>query len=328
MKRSLVGIGIALLSWELAGCISHTRGDEDAGVAPDAAAAPDAYVFDRCDGCSPAPDAPGGPCADQDARGEGACDAVLGYAWRSGGCWSVTGCTCVGGDCGSLAATPEACLESHASCARYCGGFAEVAGCLPGEYCDYPEGSFCGGDDSAGICTPRPTECPDPGGIPVCGCDGVEYLADCSAYLAGTDVRSVGPCVTTSAYDTAMAEADCGPADGPAWTITLTTDRASCDETRSDGSIVLSLWHALERDAPGTTYTLGEGFAGDGQAQICGAPGDPCAVATGTFSFSVFAVGEVARFDFDVRTADGRRFAATDVEIARFWCRTTSPGCG
>jgi len=36
----------------------------------------------------------------------------------------------------------------------------------------------------------------------------------------------------------------------------------------------------------------------------------------------------LARFDFDVRTADGRRFAERDVEIARWWCGLTSPGCG
>jgi hypothetical protein len=304
------------------GCMTHTRGD-DAGVSPDA------YIFDRCDGCSPARDTPADPCADQDARGEGPCDAELGYVWRSGGCWPISGCSCVGADCSALAPTADACLTEHARCDRFCGGLAEVDGCLSNEFCDYPDGSFCGGDtESTGVCTARPDACPDPGGVPVCGCDGREYLADCSAYLAGTDIRNEGPCVTTAAYDTAMAEADCGPADGPAWTLTLATDRTACDETRTDGSIRISVWHALEGDMPGTVYDLGEGFAADGQAVICGRPGEPCAVATGTFTFSVFAVGEVARFSFEVRTTDGRRFAQSDVEVALWWCRTTSPGCG
>jgi hypothetical protein len=327
MERSLVArlgsvlVLLAPLALGAAGCMTHTRAD-------DAGASPDAHVVGGCDGCSGGRDTPPDPCASRDARGEGACEAELGYVWLGGGCWPISGCSCVGADCASLAPTAEACLAEHASCDRFCGGLAEVDGCLPNEYCDYPDGSFCGGDDSGGLCRARPTECPDPGGILVCGCDGNEYIGECAANLVGVDVASEGPCVTTHAYDTVMAEADCGPADGPAWTITLTTDRTTCDETRSDGSLQISVWHALERAAPETTYTLRTDFTGDGSASICGVPGEPCAQAEGTIVFHVFAAGEVARFDFDLRTADGRRFAESNVEVARFWCRTTSPGCG
>jgi hypothetical protein len=309
-----------------AGCMSHTRSDTDAAVSPDS---PVPFASDGCpgyDGCGWTP--PIGVCRDQDARGEGPCEAEIGFVWRSGACWSISGCSCVGADCGSLPTTAEECITAHLACERVCGGRAQAEGCLESEFCDYPSGSFCGGDDSSGVCTPRPIDCPDPGGVPVCGCDGNEYLTECSAYLVGTDIRELGPCVATSAYDTARADRDCAPADGPAWRITLTTERASCDVEPTDGSIVLSLWHALETEAPGSSYELGADFASDGQALICGRPGEPCATATGTFSFSVFAVGEVARFDFDVRTADGRRFAERDVEIARWWCGLTSPGCG
>lgn len=328
--RSLLFFSLSLAPAVLVGCMTHTRGDEaDAGPSVDAYAR-----LEPCDGCSPPRDTPepdaffDATCTDQDARGEGPCEAELGYVWRSGACWPISGCSCEGADCGALATTAEECIADHASCDRLCGGLAEVAGCGDDEYCDYPDGSFCGGDDSTGICRPRPTECSEPGGVPACGCDGVDYVFDCTAYLAGTDIREYGPCVTTHAYDTAKADRDCAPADGPAWTITLTTDRATCDEERSDGSLQLSVWHALESATPEIEYRLGHDFTGDGQALVCGRPGEPCATAEGTIVFHVFAAGEVARFDFDVRTSDGRRFAETNVEVARFWCRLEGPGCG
>lgn len=311
----------------LTGCLSHTRDAADAARAADAADTADAGAASP-DSSAPDAQAAEPSCRDQDARGEGGCEVELGYVWRDGACWSISGCSCTGGDCGALADTQAACLEAHRSCTRACGGFAGLASCLAGEYCDYPDGSFCGGDDSPGLCAPRPTECPDPSGSEVCGCDGESYLSDCWARLAGTDVHEPGACVTTRAYDTARADSACGPTDGPAWTITLTSDRSSCDVEPVDGSILLFVWEALETATPGTVYALGGDVAGDGQAMICARPGEPCAPATGTVSFSVFTVGELARFDFDVRTRDGRRFAQSGVEIARWWCDVAFPGCG
>lgn len=252
--------------------------------------------------------------------------SLLGCATFASGCLSHTRDD--PSDAGAMTRADAApSLADGGSALRSCGGFAELA-CGPSEYCDYPDGSFCGGDDRTGVCRPRPTDCLEPGGVTVCGCDGTEYIGECAAMLAGTDVARIGPCVTTSAYDTAMAEPTCAPADGPAWLFTLTTDRATCDDTRTDGSIQISVWHALETATPGTVYELGESFASDGQALVCGAPGTPCALATGSFWFSVFAEGEVARISFDIRTADGRRFAETDLEVALFWCRLGFVGCG
>ncbi len=310
------------------GCMTHTRGDEvDAGPPVDAYA-----HIEPCDGCSAPRDTPepdaffDTTCTDQDARGEGPCEAELGYVWRGGGCVSISGCSCEGADCDDLATSLEECLAEHASCDRICGGFAEI-GCGPTEYCDFPDGSFCGGDDSTGVCRPRPTLCSEPGGVPACGCDGVDYLFDCNAYVAGTDIREYGPCVTTHAYDTAKADRVCGPGDEHSWQITLTTARTSCDEAADDGSIEITVWRELERETPGTVFELGEDFGRDGVVRICGRAGEPCATAEGTFSFSVFAAGEVARFSFDVRTEDGRRFAETEMELARFWCALGDPGC-
>ena len=306
------------------GCSSHRLSDGDA---VDAGAMPiDSSVVISTDMARS--DAGASICAPQDARGEGACRAIFGYVWQGRGCSLIGGCRCVGADCASLAGSAEECIAAHATCERYCGGLAEVDGCLPTELCDYPEGSFCGGDDSQGVCRARPLDCPDPGGVTMCGCDRNEYSGECAANFAGVDVARVGPCVTSSAYRTAKAERSCGPTDGPAWSITLTTARNTCDEVRTDGAITFTVWTDLESAAPGTIYSLGGGIGDDGFASVCGAPGAPCATATGTVVFHVFAAGEVARFDYDLRTDDGRRFAETDVEIARFWCGVDSPGCG
>ncbi len=327
MTRALfTALSLSLVT-AAAGCISHERGD-DAGAGDAGPGEPWRDCACGIPDAPPPPDAFDPVCGREDARGEGACRAVLGYAWHDGNCWSVTGCECVGADCGSLAPTPEACIAAHASCERICGGFAEVNACLPTEYCDYPDGSFCGGDDSTGLCTARPTDCLEPGGVTVCGCDGNEYIGECSAYFSGIDIARIGPCVTSSAYRTAKADRDCGPADGPAWTITLTTSRESCDLAATDGSIGFSLWHALESATPGTTYRISTDLSGDGSASVCGRMGEPCAQATGTVTVHAFVPGETGTFDYDLTTTDGRRFAETGIQIAPFWCRLDFIGCG
>lgn len=56
------------------------------------------------------------PCVAQDARGEGPCDAFLGYAWSGTSCVSVSGCQCVGTECASLWGTREACEAAYTTC--------------------------------------------------------------------------------------------------------------------------------------------------------------------------------------------------------------------
>jgi hypothetical protein len=72
-----------------------------------------------------------------------------------------------------------------------CGGIAGLT-CADDEYCDFAEDE-CGGDDSTGLCTPRPQGCPD-NVDPTCACNGQIYSNSCEAYAAGQDVSNLGGC--------------------------------------------------------------------------------------------------------------------------------------
>jgi len=54
--------------------------------------------------------------------------------------------------------------------------------------------------DDTGICTSRPTVCPQIV-IPVCGCDNKTYMNSCTAAMAGVNVRHSGACEPTGCFD-------------------------------------------------------------------------------------------------------------------------------
>lgn len=200
MSRLLFALPFALLvpgCWqEVCQCVDAPDTPIDDAPIPDVAIEGDSPTLDTPEiADAPTSDAPT-DCAAQDARGEGACDAVLGVVWLGSYCTAISGCSCVGDDCGALYADLTACQQAHRACPRSCGGLTPggTPGCLPDEYCDYAVEEMCGAFDAPGDCQPRPTECLEPGGVPVCGCDGTEYLNECLANMAGTGVGRLGGC--------------------------------------------------------------------------------------------------------------------------------------
>jgi hypothetical protein len=75
-----------------------------------------------------------------------------------------------------------------------CGGLGGFQ-CEADEWCDYPDDAFCGGDDSTGVCLPRPQACTFEG-PQVCACDGQVYTNACFAQMAGMDVSTPPQCGT------------------------------------------------------------------------------------------------------------------------------------
>lgn len=73
-----------------------------------------------------------------------------------------------------------------------CGGFAGLQ-CPSRQYCEFPDGS-CGGADQSGVCLDQPKDCVSPAPGQVCGCDGKTYSTDCARQAAGIALKHSGPC--------------------------------------------------------------------------------------------------------------------------------------
>jgi len=252
---------------------------------------------------------------------------------RGPSCGPVTcavGLDCCNASCGICTAPGVGCVDIACADAgpspRLCGGLAGLT-CDVTEYCDYPDGSFCGGDDSQGICRTRPTACTEPGGNAVCGCDGHDYLGDCSVYLAGTDIAHQGACSTPPPAHSISATSSCGPTDGPAWTFQITDGGPVCT-VPTTASLSISVWDVLEGVAAGTVFTIGSVVTSQGQATYCpaGGGGPPCFTLNGTVTFDSFIGHEAASFSYDLTASDGSRYAGSHVSVGP-WCSDT-PLCG
>jgi hypothetical protein len=64
------------------------------------------------------PSCQAGPCAPQDAFGNGLCDGFFGYKWDGAQCTLVGGCSCQGADCQKLPFDPDTCVKEHSFCAQ------------------------------------------------------------------------------------------------------------------------------------------------------------------------------------------------------------------
>jgi hypothetical protein len=81
----------------------------------DAAFATEADCLSYFGTCPPVD--PPADCAADDATGTGGCDAVLGYAFGAHGCLPISGCSCVGADCGVVVGRSETdCNALHGDC--------------------------------------------------------------------------------------------------------------------------------------------------------------------------------------------------------------------
>ncbi len=155
----------------------------------------------------------GGACGAMDARGAGGCAAVLGYVWNGVACGAISGCSCVGRDCGALLRTMDACTTVYASCAtgpRTCP--------LPSGDCGV--GGLCLGQNTCrvrvGLCVASRPCTRDL--VAYCGCDGVTFMD--SSTCPRQNFESMGPCRTPvdAGSRGCTTTADCPPSsvcEGP-----------------------------------------------------------------------------------------------------------------
>jgi hypothetical protein len=327
--RFLGACTLSLTALALTGC-PETHSTVDAACRCDGGSADvppplDAPIDDDAGRDAPVLDVDPSCATPQDARPEGGCDAELGVVWTGDFCASISGCSCVGEDCDALYDSVAECVAAHPGCPRSCGGLTPFGSprCLDTELCDYPDGSSCGGDDSTGVCRPRPTDCPEPGGVPVCGCDGVDYLTECTANLAGTDAASFGSCDTAGAsLDEGKADGSCGLTGGHMWTFTFAEDVVSCDMAL-DPVLTVRVFRELEGSPGDISIPIGTSGAG-GDAELC--TGGTCVDATGQITIHGFATGTTANVSYDLTAAGGRVLTANDVSITLF-CSLPPSGC-
>lgn len=55
-------------------------------------------------------------CRPREVAGSGPCDSVIGFYWDGAACVSLSGCDCVGADCGMLFDRLEVCMTAYAAC--------------------------------------------------------------------------------------------------------------------------------------------------------------------------------------------------------------------
>lgn len=130
-------------------------------------------------------------CEPMDAKPEGACEAILGWAWDGARCQQLVGCNCVGEDCGKLFASEADCLRDHEACPCVRQDVTPVGLCevilgwyWDGGKCDALVGCSCSGPD-CGELFAGPGEC---------------NKAHLKCLCRAQDARGVGPCLAILGY--------------------------------------------------------------------------------------------------------------------------------
>lgn len=103
------------------------------------------------------------------------------------------------------------------------------------------DGQFCAGETSCslpGSCLPKPDECDPSDTQRVCGCDGVSYDNECSAFQAGTRVSALGDCQCTDEAECAQDEyCNAITCDGPGVCVARTDCEPNGEVTGCDGVV-------------------------------------------------------------------------------------------
>lgn len=159
----------------------------DCGADPEPAPELDCAAFSPC--------APIPTCAPQDARGVGACAAIVGIFWDGFQCRWESGCSCEGEDCDESFDSMAACYAAHESCVSACSSMdvRGVGNCRlllgyhwNGKQCRALSGCECEGADCKDL-YPSEEEC-------------LVAVRDCPLSCAPMDVHEVGNCEPVHGY--------------------------------------------------------------------------------------------------------------------------------
>jgi hypothetical protein len=278
------------------------------------------------DGDTSVPEHDGGPPVSDAAVFDG------GHATPCGPTTCAVGLVCCNASCGICTEPGVGCIDlecADAGTERRCGGIRSAT-CRPDEYCDYRGAASCEADDAEGLCTPRPPNCPDPGGSPVCGCDGTDYLGECAAYLSGTDVAHAGRCHPTMPPASVSAVRSCGPTDGPAWTFMLSNDNPPACASSDHTATRITLWGDLSSVGADHVFHLTSTGSSEGVARSCpGGLGAPCLAFAGTVTVHAFVADDRATISYDLHatTTDVHADLVADDVSVDVWC-AEAPICG
>ena len=120
----------------------------------------------------------------------------------------------------------------------------------------------------------------------------------------------------SAAPQEARVDRDCAPADGPAFTLTISVDR------EPGATILISIWHSPDFVLP-TAFSLPDETGGTGNAVLRPVSG-PDEPLSGRVSFRQVKLGEPVEGQFNLTSESGEIFSG---RFRAAWGMTTIP-CG